>query len=262
MSTAIRAETVTLPAAASIVGVSPFYSDVRIFNTSYTAEILVTARYRCFLGACAGAPVLHILVGPRESAAFDDMVADVLHSPDSGGGIEFEFDGDASQIVVTSRLYSTAPQPTVGMFIPGVHGSEAHSRTVLTSIRNGGAPPGFRANVGVFNPGNAAVSVTFRIYDDVGVQRGSPVNRTLGGHSGAQVSGIFFAAGTSDFHTENAVITVEATSPVFSYAAVIDNATSDPYFVFGAADGAGATTAAPNAHGPDDDPLPTGRLPR
>jgi hypothetical protein len=134
--------TLTFPAAASLVGVSPFYSDVRLFNTSYTGDLLVTARYRCFVGDCGGPPVLHILLEPRGAAAFDDMVADAFGTPDSGGGIEFVFDGDPGQLVVTSRLYSTDPEPTVGMFIPGLEGSAAHSRTVLTSIQNGGAPWG------------------------------------------------------------------------------------------------------------------------
>ena len=42
-------ENVTLPAAASIVGGAPFFSDVRAFNTSYTAPLQVTATYRCFI---------------------------------------------------------------------------------------------------------------------------------------------------------------------------------------------------------------------
>ena len=40
------AETVYLTAAASVVGLAPFYSDVRAFNTSYTASLEVTADYR------------------------------------------------------------------------------------------------------------------------------------------------------------------------------------------------------------------------
>src|SRR5262245_48702385 len=243
MTSQVQTTTVTLPAAASIVGVSPFFSDVRIFNTSYADDLLVTVRYRCFLGSCAGAPVLHVPIEPRESVAFDNIVEDLFGMPDSAGGIEFVFAGDPGQLVVTSRLYSTAPVPTVGMFIPGLPDSEAHTRGVLTSIQNGGAFPGFRTNVGAFNPGNLAATTTFRIFDDIGIQRGSAVTRSVAAHSGVQISGIFSAAGAGDFHTNNAVITVESTFPVFSYAAVIDNATSDPIFVVGAQDGPGAPTA-------------------
>ena len=42
-------EEVTLPAAASLVGGAPFFSDVRAFNRSYTEDLTVTARYGCFI---------------------------------------------------------------------------------------------------------------------------------------------------------------------------------------------------------------------
>jgi len=45
LAPALRAEVVTLPAAASIQGGNPFFSDVRAFNTSYSASLHVTATY-------------------------------------------------------------------------------------------------------------------------------------------------------------------------------------------------------------------------
>ena len=235
---AASASDITIPAAASIVGGVPFYSDVRTFNTSYSTEIFVTAIYRCFLGnPCpASPPVVQFSLAPREALAFDNMVAQTFGAPNTAGGIEFEFDDVAEKLVVTSRLYSTEPEPTVGMFIPGVDFFTARDRTVLTSIRNGGAGAGFRTNVGIFNTGGQQVTVTFRIHDSLGAQIGSDVIRTADGHSGVQANLIFLAAGVPDFETDNAVITVEATGPVLSYAAVIDNATSDPIFVAGAQD--------------------------
>ncbi len=234
---ALRAEDLTLPAAASIVGGAPFFSDVRAFNTSYTDDLAVTARYRCFLppGCTATNVEIQFELAPRESRAFNDMVAVAFASPDTAGGVEFEHSGSGDQLVVTSRLYSTAPEPTVGMFIPGLRNSEAHATTVLTSIRNGGAGAGFRTNVGVYNREDSSVSVTFTIFD-AGVQVGNPVTRSVGAHSGTQVNGVFTAAGQAGHATENAVIVVSASHEVFSYAAVIDNNTTDPIFVVGAED--------------------------
>ena len=232
------ASNITIPAAASIVGGAPFYSDIRAFNTSYTTPLTVTAIYRCFIGnPCPSSPpILQFILAPRESVAFDDMVAGIFHAPDTAGGIEFEFDDVVEKLVVTSRLYSTAPEPTVGMFVPGLDFFSARDRTVLTSIRNRGAGAGFRTNVGAFNTGSQAVSVTFRIHDASGQAIGQEISRTIDAHSGVQVSGVFAAAGIVDFATENAVITVDASGPVLSYAAVIDNATTDPIFVVGASD--------------------------
>jgi hypothetical protein len=241
------AEDVTLSAAASIVGGAPFFSDVRAFNTSYASPLAVTARYRCFIPSpcsAVGVPSIQFTLAPRQSQAFDDIVATSFQAPNTAGGIEFEHSGTSDQLVVTSRLYSTAPRPTVGMFIPGLKNNEAHERTILTSIRNGGPNQGFRTNVGAYNREDGAVTVTFTIFD-AGAQVGSPVTRPVPGHSGVQVSRIFNEAGQAGHVTENAVILVSATGEVFSYAAVIDNNTTDPIFVRGAED---RTPGAAPAH--------------
>ena len=232
------AEQITLPAAASIVGGAPFFSDVRAFNTSYTAPLQVTATYRCFIPSpCTGVgtQVFPFTLAPRESRAFDDMVRNTFNAPNTAGGVEFVFTGTSGQLVVTSRLFSTVPTPTVGMFIPGLPDSEAHPTTVLTSIRNGGSGAGFRTNVGMFNRDDAPATVTFTIFD-AGSQVGNAVTVNVGGHSGAQVNGIFNVASASPPATENAVVVVSANHNVFSYAAVIDNHTTDPIFVRGAQD--------------------------
>ena len=270
ISLPLPASTVTVPAAASIVGGAPFFSDVRVFNASYTASLDVTAIYRCFLPSfCAGARQIRFTLAPRESRAFDDMVATAFGAPNTAGGIEFEVDGSDDSIVVTSRLYSTSPVPTVGMFIPGLPASRAHAATVLTSIRHDPAtspPSGFRANVGAFNPNDAPAIVTFSIFDGgpLPAPIGLPVVRGVSGHSGTQVNGIFEAAGAAQTATDNAVIVVAATNPVFSYAAVIDNATTDPIFVVGANNIAGPTpTTTPTQPGPSRTPTvtPTGATP-
>ena len=140
----LGAEDLTLPAAASIVGGAPFFSDVRAFNTSYSDSLDVEMRYRCFIPSpCTPTTdTVTFTLAPRESRAFNDIVVSQFNTPNSAGGIEFEHSGGGDQLVVTSRLYSTAPEATVGMFIPGLRNSEAHPTTVLTSIRNGGANAG------------------------------------------------------------------------------------------------------------------------
>ena len=239
-----QTDRITIPAVASIIGVSPFFSDVRVFNTSYVSAVEITATYRCFLGSCPAAPASETLVlAPREARAFDDMVATTFHAPNSGGGVELDIEsgGGATDVAVTSRLYSTEPEPTVGMFIPALPNSEAHPTTVLTSIQNGGANLGFRTNVGVFNREDSATDVTFRIFDN-GAQVGSSITRSVPGHSGVQVNNVFNAAGQGALVTNNAVIVVTASHEIFSYAAVIDNNTTDPIFVIGAEDQASGST--------------------
>ncbi|HSD71853.1 MAG TPA: hypothetical protein VLE54_03635 [Thermoanaerobaculia bacterium] len=231
----LSAETLTIPAVTSLpVGsaASPFFSDVRVFNTSYASPVAVTAVYRCFLGTCpASAPQVSFTLSPRESRAFDDMVLATFNAPSSGGAVEFTSSG--SDVRVTSRLFSTAPMPTVGMFIPGVPNSEAHEVSVLTSLANGA----FRTNIGVYNGEDSSVGVTIRLFNGT-TQLGTQAV-TLGPHSGTQINRIFDVVGQGGVTTTNAYAVVETNSAgaeVFSYAAVIDNTTTDPIFVTGAED--------------------------
>jgi hypothetical protein len=233
--TRLAAETLTIPAVASLPAGSaaaPFFSDVRVFNTSYTSAVAVTATYRCFLGTCpAAAPQVTFTLSPRESRAFDDMVFTTFNAPSSAGAVEMTSSG--SDLRVTSRLYSTSPMPTVGMFVPGLEATEAHPTAVLTSLANGA----FRTNVGIYNGNDSAVNVTIRVFDG-GQQLGSH-SAALGPRSGTQVNRIFEVLGRADLATTNAYAVVETPDPsvaVFSYAAVIDNATTDPIFVVGAED--------------------------
>ncbi|HEV8610661.1 MAG TPA: hypothetical protein VGS98_11435 [Thermoanaerobaculia bacterium] len=236
----LTAETLTIPAVASLPAgsaASPFFSDVRVFNTSYTTPVSVTGVYRCFLGACPGAPQqATFTLAPRESRAFDDMVLTTFNAPSSAGAVELTSSG--SSIRATSRLYSTSPMPTVGMFVPGLKSSEAHPVSVLTSLANGA----FRTNVGVYNGNDFGVTLTIKLFDG-GTQLGSQVV-ALGPRSGTQVNRIFDAAGQGSLTTTNAYAVVETDDPgaaVFSYAAVIDNATTDPILVIGAEDERGPT---------------------
>lgn len=231
------AETIYLPAAASVMGLAPFYSDVRAFNTSYTATLTVTAEYRCFIGTCSATPQTFAL-GPRESRAFDDVCVSLFASPDSAGAVEFSHGGANGEIVISSRLYSTSPTPTVGMFVPGIAVASARPVTLLTSVRNGGSGAGFRTNVGVYNPGATAVTPTFKVYDGSTLVGTTQLSAPLAPRSGAQLNDIFGRIAASSTATSNASVVVESggSQGLFSYAAVIDNATTDPIFVIGAPD--------------------------
>src|SRR5438132_1582023 len=186
----LAAETITLPAAASVVGAAPFFSDVRAFNTSYSETLAVTADYRCFIGTCPSSTEAFTL-GPRESRAFDDVCVSLFGASDSAGAIEFTHGGANGQLVVSSRLYSTWPTPTVGMFVSGLSPSAAFPRTVLTSVRNGGAGAGFRTNVGVYNPSASSVTPTFSVYDGTTLVGIAHLDAPLPARAGAQINDVF-----------------------------------------------------------------------
>lgn len=230
------AETVYLTAASSVVGLAPFYSDVRAFNTSYTDSLAVTADYRCFIGSCVPS-VQTFTLAPREAKAFDDICVSLFGAPDTAGAVEFTHGGAAGELVVSSRLYSTSPEPTVGMFVPGLTAALAFPTTVLTSVRNGGAGSGFRTNIGVYNPSDSSATPSFRVYDGATLVGTTQLSAPLAPRTGAQINDVFAAVGASSTASSNAVVVVDGGGvALLTYAAVIDNATTDPILVVGAED--------------------------
>jgi hypothetical protein len=229
----------SLPVGAAA---SPFFSDVRVFNTSYTAPVSVTAVYRCFLGACPGtAPQVTFTLSPRESRAFDDMIFSAFAAPSTAGAVEFSSSGNL--VRVTSRLYSpVASGGTNGMFVPGMKASQAHATSVLTELSNGL----FRTNIGVYNGNDTGVVATIKLYNGSSLLGTQAV--TLGPRSGTQVNRIFDAVGQAGMTTTNAFAVVAADNPnvaLFTYAAVIDNTTSDSSFVSGEEDAPAPTGPGP-----------------
>jgi hypothetical protein len=243
----LLSETLTLPAVTSLpvgAAASPFFSDVRVFNTSYTSPVSVKAVYRCFLGACPGAaPQVTFTLSPRESRPFDDMISSAFNAPSTAGAVEFSSSG--SSVRVTSRLYSpVVGGGTNGMFVPGMENSEAHAVSVLTGLSNGL----FRTNIGVYNGNDTGVAATIKLYNGSTLLGTQTVN--LGPRSGTQVNRIFDAVGQAGMTTTNAFAVVAADNPnadLFTYAAVIDNATADSSFVSGAEDVPAPAQASPQS---------------
>jgi len=240
----LLSDTLTLPAVTSLpvgAAASPFFSDVRVFNTSYTAPVSVTAVYRCFLGGCPGTAPQTFTLSPRESRAFDDMISSAFNAPSTAGAVEFTSSG--SSVRVTSRLFSpVAGGGTNGMFVPGLKDSEAHAVSVLTGLSNGL----FRTNIGVYNGEDSGVNATIKLYNGSSLLGTQTV--TLGPHSGTQINRIFDVVGQAGMTTTNAFAVVTADNPavaLFTYAAVIDNATADSSFVSGAEDAPAPAATSP-----------------
>jgi hypothetical protein len=119
------------------------------------------------------------------------------------------------------------------MFVPGMKSSQAHAVSVLTGLSNGL----FRTNVGIYSGNDVGVSATVKLFNGAVLLGTETV--TLGPRSGTQLNGIFQRFGQGSLVTTNAHAVVESDNPaagLFTYGAVIDNATSDSSFVSGELD--------------------------
>lgn len=253
----LRGETVTLPVAASVTGLGgvPFVSDVRVFNTSYTDVLTVTAVYRF------GGQERVFQLAAREAQAFDDICVSLFGVPNSLGAIEFSSAAGPGGLVVTSQLRSPRSDGGhVGMFIPGLPPSGAGAVTVLTGLVNGDS----RTNIGVYNPNDVSVTATIRLFDGPVLLGSQSVG--LAAHGVTQVNNFYNAVGFGSLVKSDGYATVESdkpTAPLFTYAAEADNLSGDLILVVGTEDAAPppgfnppTPTATPFPSGPTNTPAP------
>ena len=236
-----RVATMTIPASASIHGQNGtfFQTDLWVLDSSPLFVATVTARHRCFASQTCGATSQSFEVAPRQCVYFTDVLVTLFGDPGTAGAIELSYD-TSTRITVLSRTYSPSlPAPTTGTSVPALAPEDALTRAVLVGLGSSGGDPsqGFRSNVGAYNPGSAAVSVTVTLYGSAGTTLGDPVPLPLAANEARQVNDIFSAAGVASTLSRNAYAVVTSNAGVFCYATVIDNQSADSVFVAGAEDG-------------------------
>lgn len=212
-----------------------FRTDARIFNPSYTKNIVLTARYLP-IGNIDNTNVTPktITVDKRSMAVYDDVVQSLFGGGAPLGAVRLTSDDD---FIATQRIFadeSAGPQNgTLGQFVPGLEVSQAESKGVLIQLKQNGAAGQkgtFRTNLGGANPNATATSVTFKLYDRNNALAAT-VQMTLqpfGVFGPSNIAG-FFGSPANDL--TNAWISYEASQPIFVYGSVLDNGSEDPTFV-------------------------------
>ncbi len=233
----VRAATVrTIPAAAHVQGQVLFQSDVRVFNPSYTDTITVTAKFY-YCDPCGSESDQTFSIAPRHAASYDDVVSSLFNLTGSVYQGALEFDTDANDLVVTSRLYSNSASGSYGQFVPGLEDGNAFPVSVLTSLQQN---TDFRTNIVLFNPDDtASVPVTIQLFDgDTGSQIGGDFNVTLPQDGFFKSQPLFSLVGASAATNSNASakVTTDGVHGIFAGASVLDNHSQDTIFIKGEAD--------------------------
>jgi virginiamycin B lyase len=226
-------ETFTIPAAASLQGARGvrFRSDLLLFNRSHKEADRATLTYRCLRSTPCEPRSRSVAVEPRQTLAFEDVVATLFGAPGTAGPIDVSLRGPASPIQVTSRVYATSEAGTFGTPVPALTSSAARPRWVLLGVAGGAR---YRSNAGVVN-GAQASEVTLTLRDRDGAVLGT---RTEGlePFEALQLDDVFAAVGAVSVDVRDAVLAVSAGAgaPLFAYLAVIDNASGDSVLQTGA----------------------------
>jgi hypothetical protein len=213
--------------------VGVFRTDFRIFNPSSTKDIQVQAYYLPVgNGDNSAVQPISITVPKRAMLNYDDVVSSLFHSGGTGA-IRLKSDDD---FVATQRIYAQtaanacANAGTLGQFVPGLDASTAAIQAVLIQLKSNSA---FRTNIGAVNPNTTTANVTWRLYDknNALVATGSPIAMPpLAVISPTNMAGgFFFNAGSADL--SDAWVNFTSDKPIFAYASIVDNVTTDPTFI-------------------------------
>jgi plastocyanin len=213
--------------------VGVFRTDARIFNPSFDKDITITARYLPSGNIDnSGVATKSITVTKRSMAVYDDVVQSLFGGGAPLGAVRLTSDDD---FVAAQRIYAdlrTGPQAgTLGQFVPGLDVAAALKKGVLIQLKSGNSTIGpFRTNWGGANPNAVAANVVFKLYDKANtlVDTKNLTLQPFGVVSPANITA-FFSTGTRDL--TDSWISFESDQPVFLYASVVDNGSTDPTFV-------------------------------
>jgi len=164
----------------------------------------------------------------------NNVVTDFLGWPAPAiGAIRIDSDTAADfPVIASSRTYTDSPNPAVsgtyGQFIPALETGRAAARSVVLHVSHGES---FRTNAGIMNPGREAVTVTPTLVHADGTVVAQGADLSVPAKSMVQLSVPAMFGPTAA--VEDGFIHFNASQPVLTFASVVDNGTSDQFFVVG-----------------------------
>jgi zinc metalloprotease ZmpB len=191
-----------------------FRSDVRMLNrgTRETEVVLTftpsTSDGRITFGA------VKVIVGPGESAAFDDVVRTIFATRGTG---QLEIAGD---VLASARTYTISDEGTFGLFSAAIDVDDAVSPSWIVHLRNDDA---FRSNIGFAEVSGNPARVVIELHSATGQEEIFSHELLPFSHLQVPVE----MAGEQIY----ARVTVEGMGRVIAYGATVDNRSGDPIFI-------------------------------
>jgi plastocyanin len=215
-----------------------FFSDVRIFNSSYTKDITVNAQYLPSGNSNnTSAAAVPLVIAKRSMKVYDDAVQSIFGRTSALelGAIRLVSDDD---FVATQRVYADRRESyqrgTLGQFVQGQDVSQGLTKGVVLQLKSGQATLGnFRTNWGGMNPNTTVANVSFKLYDRDNQLLGTN-NLTFqpyGVFSPGNIVNFFGISNENAPRLSDAWISFESDAPVFLYGSVVDNGADDQTFV-------------------------------
>ncbi|HEY8184260.1 MAG TPA: CHRD domain-containing protein [Thermoanaerobaculia bacterium] len=228
----VPAQEVDIPVAGHVTGATgqTFVTDLRIFNPSFTDA--TTALVEFFnAGTTANTNATNSMavnLPARGTAVLNDVAGANGLNTNALGAIRVSSVGN---IVATSRIFVNTTNGSFGQFVPAFSRASALRRGVMPQVSN--APlgtAGFRANLGAFNPNQAAATVRLEVRDSAGTVLGSNLV-TLQALSQQQNGLASYFPGVDLANQANLTVSFDASAGVFVYVAETDNQSSDSFLI-------------------------------
>jgi hypothetical protein len=217
--------------------VGVFHTDTRIFNPSSTKDIQIQAYLLPPNSDNSSVQPITITVPKRQMLDYNDVVQSLFNNTSvSLAAIRLKSDDD---FVATQRIYAQQSATascniagTLGQFVPGLDVSQAAKQGVLIQLKSNQA---FRTNIGVVNPNASPANITWKLYDKNNAVVGTVVTAAMpatiqpfGVVTPVNLANVFSAPGAD---LSDAWVSFVSDQPIFAYASVVDNFTTDPTFI-------------------------------
>lgn len=217
--------------------VGAFHTDARVFNPSFDKDIVVTAKVMPGgnppVDNNRETPTTTFTVPKRSQHILNDVTS-VLFNSTSLGAIHFT---SPDSFEVTSRIYAQTANGTLGQFGPGLSPGVAKTKGAIIQMKANGSPGQvgtFRTNMGVVNTANAETTITWRLYDrnNALVTSHEMTMPPFGVTTPIGMADAFFwGTAQSAADLSDGWVSFTASNPIFAYASVLDNGTTDQTFI-------------------------------
>jgi hypothetical protein len=225
---------ITAAAHAPGVGSSVWRSDLQLFNSGDTTVTgLVDLLLRDQDNSSRSAELFTL--NPGLSQRWEDVLGTYFSVSNDIAALHVSVDVDTGSVMINSRTFNDQQADgTYGQYIPIVAGSDAVSFDEEARLIQLTRSAGYRTNIGLVNTSGLTVEMEIDLYQADGTYLGKRT-RTLDLWGYHQVNDIFdkVAPGVVVNDGFAVVRTTTAGGRFFTYASVVDNATSDPVYVPG-----------------------------
>jgi plastocyanin len=208
--------------------VNNFRTDMRLFNPSFEKTIEVNASFMLPGNVANNAQLntpVKVTLAPREMKVFDDVVASLLGATGLGG-IHLT---SADEFLATTRIYAQTPAGTLGQFITApIQG--VLNKGVLLHLKSNSS---FRTNIGGMNAANRVANITWKLYDksNAVVATRQEAMQPFAVITPQNIAAYFTVPAGTDLSDAWVGFSSTPDDHLVMYASVIDNSTTDQYFV-------------------------------